>query len=169
MPGPVTDARAYELRERYHAAFGGAELPVPVEAIAEDLEGLRIEQGHEDGLSGMLVPDRRLIWLNGDDVPERRRFTIAHELGHWICQYREGTLKLFYCRPGDVAAAADRAAEREANVFVAELLMPEPAVRAAWNREPTLAAVADLFRVSDEAMHYRLHNLGLVEDMPRKA
>ena len=75
MPGPVTDARAYELRERYHAAFGGAELPVPVEAIAEDLEGLRIEQGREDGLSGMLIPDRRLIWLNGDDVPERRRFT----------------------------------------------------------------------------------------------
>ncbi len=34
MPGPVTDAGVYELRERYHAAFGGAELPEPVEQIA---------------------------------------------------------------------------------------------------------------------------------------
>ncbi len=101
-----------------------------------------------------------------DDVPERRRFTIAHELGHWICQYREGGLALFYCRPGDVAAAADRAAEREANVFAAELLMPEPAVRAAWGEGPEIAACAERFSVSGEAMHWRLYNLGLVEERP---
>lgn len=163
MPGPVTDARAYELRERYHAAFGGAELPVPVEAIAEDLEGLRIEQGREEGLSGMLIPDRRLIWLNGDDVPERRRFTIAHELGHWICQYRQGRPARFYCRPGDVAAAADRTLEREANVFAAELLMPEPAVRAEFAGGGDLA---ERFGVFSEAMAWRVYNLGLSDDRP---
>jgi Zn-dependent peptidase ImmA (M78 family) len=101
-----------------------------------------------------------------DDAPERRRFTIAHELGHWICQYRAGRLAPFYCRPGDVAAAADRAAEREANVFAAELLMPEPAVRAAWEREPEIAACAERFGVSGEAMHWRLYDLGLVEERP---
>ncbi len=101
-----------------------------------------------------------------DDAPERRRFTIAHELGHWICQYRAGRPAPFYCRPGGVAAAADRAAEREANVFAAELLMPEPAVRAAWECEPEIAACAERFGVSGEAMHWRLYNLGLVEESP---
>ena len=36
--GPVTDPRAYELRERYHRAFRGEELPVPVESIADEPE-----------------------------------------------------------------------------------------------------------------------------------
>ncbi len=40
VPGPVTDPRAEALRRRYHALFGGEELPVPVESIAEDLLGL---------------------------------------------------------------------------------------------------------------------------------
>ena len=44
MPGPVTDARAYELRERYHAAFGGAELPVPVETIADCAETFGVSE-----------------------------------------------------------------------------------------------------------------------------
>ena len=43
MPGTVVDARAYDLRDRYHARFGGALLPVPVESIAEDLLGLAVE------------------------------------------------------------------------------------------------------------------------------
>ena len=101
-----------------------------------------------------------------DDAPERRRFTIAHELGDWICQYRAGQPAPFYCRPGDVAAPADRAAEREANVFAAELLMPEPAVRAAWAEEPEITACAERFAVSCEAMHWRLYNLGLVAERP---
>ncbi len=94
----------------------------------------------------------------------RRRFTIAHELGHWICQYREGTLKLFYCRPGDVAAAADRAAEREANVFAAELLMPDEAVRSEWRGDVEACAV--WFGVSGEAMHWRLFNVGVLHEGP---
>ena len=41
MPGPVTDPRAGELLARHRELFGGPDLPVPVESIAEDLLGLR--------------------------------------------------------------------------------------------------------------------------------
>ena len=64
--------------------------------------------------------------------PLRRfRFTIAHEIGHWVCHCLEApsALEPSYCRPVDLTEAADRTLEREANVFAAELLMPEPAVR----------------------------------------
>ena len=40
--------------------------------------------------SGMLLPAERRILVNADEAPVRQRFTIAHELGHWICQCLEG-------------------------------------------------------------------------------
>jgi hypothetical protein len=42
MAGPVRDERADALTARYHAAFTDAELPVPVEAMAEGLLGLQV-------------------------------------------------------------------------------------------------------------------------------
>jgi IrrE N-terminal-like domain len=90
MPGPVTDLRAHALRARYHELFGGEELPVPVESIAEDLLGLTIHEGDLNGLSGVLYPDERRVEVNASDISARKRFTIAHELGHWVCQCLEG-------------------------------------------------------------------------------
>ena len=90
-PTSYTDPRAHELRERYLATYGGDEIPVPVESIAEDLLGLRIEEDDLGECSGMLIPSERLILVNaseamsGDTPTRRHRFTIAHELGHWIC------------------------------------------------------------------------------------
>jgi hypothetical protein len=119
------------LSARFHELFEAPELPVPVESIAEDLLGLRVEEAELDGVSGYLLPAERLICLNARDVPARRRFTLAHEVGHWVCQCLDGRAAPVYCRAEDVSAAdaTARALEREANVFSAELLMPEPAVR----------------------------------------
>ena len=142
---------------------------MPVEAIAEDLLGLRVAEPDDLEVSGMLLPARREIWLNGreaEESPGRRRFTLAHELGHWVCQVQEGKTAPVYCRPVDVTEAADRALEREANVFAAELLMPEELVREEWPRSATTAELAGWFGVSAEAMQWRLYNFGLVQERP---
>jgi len=81
MTGEYDDPRAHELRERYAATFGGDELPVPVESIAEDLLALAVEARELD-VSGMLLPAERRIYVNAAEPEPRRRFTIAHELGH---------------------------------------------------------------------------------------
>src|SRR5206468_7342133 len=125
MPGPVTDARAHVLRERFHALYAAPELPVPVEAIAEDLLGLLIEEDDEMGVSGLLVPAEWRVLVNAAEPPARRRFTLAHEVGHWVCQVLEGHAAPIYCRAEEVGVGEGRALEREANVFAAELLMPE--------------------------------------------
>jgi hypothetical protein len=94
-PTRYTDPRAHELRAEYLATFPADEIPVPVESIAEDLLGLRIEERDLGDCSGMLIPSERPIVLNAaeatnGDVPARRhRFTIAHELGHWICHAQQ--------------------------------------------------------------------------------
>jgi IrrE N-terminal-like domain len=117
MPGPVTDPRAHALRARYHKLFVVNELPVPVESIAEDLLGLAIHEGELGGVSGVLYPDERRIEVNASDIRARKRFTIAHELGHWVCQCLEGRGQKVMCRAKDVSPDADRALEREANLF----------------------------------------------------
>jgi IrrE N-terminal-like domain len=167
------EPRAHELRGRYIATFGGDEIPVPVEAIAEDLLGLRIERSSAIDWSGMLLPAKRKILLNaaeiaGDLTPLRRfRFTIAHELGHWICHaVGLSAPQPVFCRSRDLSEDADRALEREANVFAAELLMPEPAVRSVWAETGGLEACAARFDVSLSAMHWRLYSFALLETSP---
>jgi IrrE N-terminal-like domain len=182
MPVATTyeDPRAHAVRERYLALFGGEGLPVPVEAIASNLLGLRIEESWDIECSGMLLPAEWRIVLNAhervggrNDPPLRRfRFTIAHEIGHWVCHCREGRapdLRPSYCRPVDLTESADRRLEREANVFAAELLMPEPEVRAAWEELGQVEAVAARFDVSPTAMQWRLYSFGLVPDRPAVA
>jgi len=165
LAGPVRDPRAAALLRHYHERFGGSLQPLdPVEAIAEDLLGLSVGESESLEVSGMLLPAEREVWLNASVSPERRRFTLAHEVGHWVCQVLEGHAAPVYCRAADLAPDADRTLEREANVFAAELLMPEHAVREVF--AGSVDACAETFRVSEEAMHWRLINLGLVDKQP---
>ena len=102
--------------------------------------------------------DGRAIVLNGPDDSGRRRFTIAHEIGHFVL-YPER------CRPerGGVGEAGRRE-EREADTFAAELLMPEHLVREAVREQGLdVARLADRFEVNRKAMQSRLRHLGLAE------
>jgi Zn-dependent peptidase ImmA (M78 family) len=157
---PTADPRAHALRAQFHAAYEAADLPVPVDSIAADLLGLYVEQAEID-CSGLLIPAQRRIVLRAGERQSRQRFTLAHELGHWVCQVKEGHQAPVYCRAADVAPTAERLLEREANVFAAELLMPEDAVRAEWPRAASAAELASWFVVSGEAMSWRLYNLEL--------
>lgn len=97
----------------------------------------------------------------------RRRFTIAHELGHHVLGHlREaiasgGNAEL--PRDGNVtySLAFYDQKEVDANKFAAELLMPESAVAYFVDKTTkNLSELARTFNVSDTAMSYRLSNLG---------
>jgi Zn-dependent peptidase ImmA (M78 family) len=112
----------------------------------------------------MLVPARREIWVDAREAaesPARRRFTIAHEIGHWVCQVREGRGAEILCRPDPSLARRADPREREANVFAAELLMPAGEVRRLAAEGFAVAELAGRFEVSGPAMAWRLFNLGL--------
>ena len=167
MAGPVTDPRAGVLRQRYHTLFSDPPLPVPVDRIAEDLLGLQVERDATlTDVSGALYPLARRIVVNANEVETRQRFTLAHELGHWVCQCLTGRSAPVFCRLQDLAASTDRSLEREANVFAAELMMPEPEVRAAFAEEPDSGRVAARFGVSPLAMQWRLFSFSLADRPP---
>jgi hypothetical protein len=102
--------------------------------------------------------DGRAIALNGGDSG-RRRFTIAHEIGHFVLHQEPS-------RPerGGAVDEVGRREEREADAFAAELLMPEHLVREAVREHgPDVARLADRFAVSRKTMQARLRHLGLAE------
>lgn len=135
---------------------------MPVEAIAQDLLGLNVGESTDLEVSGMLLPATREVWLNAEESAARRRFTLAHEVGHWVCQCLEGKPATVYCRSDEVGVGEGRALEREANVFAAELLMPEKLVR----HQSMMPDAAAQFAVSEEAMGWRRYNLGLATERP---
>ena len=151
----ANDPRADQLRERYFASYAGDPVPVPVESIAEDLLGLSIERSWDLEYSGILLPQERTIVLNAHEAPRndpplrRYRFTIAHEVGHWICHCLGGVPQPIYCRTVHTNPDDGVGREREADRFAATLLMPEQAVREAW------APVADQLKPVLERLSQR--------------
>lgn len=159
----LSDPRADDLRHRYRDAFGATdEIPIPVEAIAVDLLGLWVEEVDDLPVSGALIPAERVVWLNRDEPALRKRFTLAHEIGHWVCQCHEGRdpRRAIMCRGADMEQAADREREREANRFAATLLMPDEYFTQSVDGF-ALDDLAGRFGVSQVAMAWRLYNAGL--------
>jgi predicted transcriptional regulator len=161
---------------RFSDAYGLDAPPVDVAELAGSLCCLRVRVGADlralvnaatdMHVSGVLLPATAEIWVRRDESATRRRFTIAHEIGHHFL-HSDGATVL--CRPVDVDQAdeAARAKERQANRFAAELLMPKPLVRERVEREGLdVAALAGAFDVSPIAMAYRLVNLEVLEIVP---
>jgi hypothetical protein len=158
--------------------WDGAALPMPIEEIADTHVGLLVRDvedlgtapgapalGQGQSLSGLLLPTMGEIWVNAEEArqwPARRRFTIAHELGHWRL-HRGANERAVFCRSGSIAAdAATReqlpTAEDEANIFAAAVLMPAPLVQAQYARcKRDFERLCATFGASGAAMGRRLH------------
>jgi Zn-dependent peptidase ImmA (M78 family) len=147
--------RARELLEE----LGLAEPPVRVEEVARDC-GLQVRYVRRGrGFSGQLLREQRVIEIERDIHPHRQRFTLAHEIGHYVLNHSP-----VFCVFDDVGTYDPaKANERQAQVFASELLMPEPWIRKYWTMlHKDYKALARAFFVSDEAMFRRLEAAGLL-------
>jgi Zn-dependent peptidase ImmA (M78 family)/transcriptional regulator with XRE-family HTH domain len=156
---------AMDLRTRL--GIGIADLPVEISSLATDLEDrMGIDVAIEPlprGLDGLAVArcNFQLIMVSSSIPATRQRYTIAHELGHLLAG--DG---------GDIQVdenimGGKTPAESRANAFAASFLMPAEALRAAHGgrSEVTQQFVADLlsrYRVSLDALAFRLHNVGIL-------
>ncbi len=149
--------------------------PVPVERIAIML-GMRVERGElGTEVSGLLIIENNtpIIGVNTNHVNERQRFTIAHEIGHFVLQHHthsdifvdEDNFLAVYRR--DNPRSRDNKRERDANTFAGALLMPKEILHeeldsrslglfgdSDWN------SLAQRFEVSTQALLIRLTKLG---------
>jgi Zn-dependent peptidase ImmA (M78 family) len=139
-----------ETRARAAAGRIVEELMIPdpenldVCAIAY-LRGVLVEESRLEGAQGRLVirGDRAKVRVNSS-IPEegKKRFVVAHEIGHFELHRQE--TNLFTCKDEyfDLWRNQNPAAEREANLFASELLMPKRMfTEAASGMEPDLDSV----------------------------
>lgn len=155
---------AKEILDRYWDLL----LPVKVDDIANRC-GICIRPLDESlcqNFSGMASLDKdsgdKVIYYNPNESANRQRFTIAHELGHHVLghtvygdMFRDNFKDGIY-HPEEVAA----------NSFAAEILMPSRAVlRLAGSKGfKTEYDLAVLFNVSIDAVHWKLVNLGIIDN-----
>lgn len=180
------ETEAARVLEMARAEFGALGEPfdpyqIDVELLAAILFDLGVQKvpdlrvGDRE-YAGFLDADAALIAVEAEHHEHRQRFSIAHEVGHFVLHYLPRTAPggIFACTQADmetsslpgVGAGAERLRhlrqEVEANQFAGELLMPEQSVWALHKvTGGQVLKLARHFRVSPRAMEIRLDHLQL--------
>ena len=150
----------------------GSILPVNILALAQFYGFSVYASVLDDSMSGLIMVDEKpldgyasnkVIVVNAHHSPRRKRFTIAHELGHYFLNNRP---KQCYAHR-DIAGAYN-SEERDANQFASALLMPKDQVLECIQNhslvgfDELVEFVSNLFNVSEDAARVRLSKLGLL-------
>ncbi len=157
------------MAEAIHGQLGALNGPAPIQEIARALDIEEIRQVSPKGFEAALVtgPERDVggILVNANSPARRRKFSIGHELGHFLNPWHRSLDADggFACRIEDILGSWRSSSrelqrhlvqEREANRFAIELLAPRKCFRPFLARIPDLAIVlrlADQLDLSKEA------------------
>lgn len=180
--GNITHARLIEdwtkeVLEQYMSLVGKPlRVPVPIFDIAEHVCGLRCDIEHLRGVvknaSGVIIPEKRWVILRKGQPVTRLRYTLAHEVAHWLIDHEEYEpedhamehISILRTVFSSSRGAVESFRESTANYVAGALLMPPELVlneasgfaELGWEAMYVLAAA---FGVSREAMRIRLEQL----------
>lgn len=164
-------------------ATGLYRLPVNIDGVAQAL-GIQVHYAPlDDDYSGLLVirGGSAVAHINAKHPPNRQRFSLAHEIGHFVLHegqqtaresaYVDKSMRLYH-RADRAINGQNARQEWQANLFAAELLMPEELLRSKiidegydLEDEADVARLAVVLRVSEQALSIRLTRLGVVQQM----
>lgn len=155
---PFEQQTVSEILDDYSAA-----TPVDVFSLAK---ALRLQVIQDKNLAGGVAgkiekhgTHYRII-VNGNDVEVRQRFTVAHEIAHYLLHRDK-------IGAGIVDSVLYRSTlrddlEAEANERAAQILMPAEAVKTFWRTGVrAFAEMAQIFHVSMDAARFRMQSLRL--------
>ena len=168
-------SKAEKAAQALLANLGIATAPVDVDDIARRLNLVVTREHLAPDLSGLLIRQSQqqvVIGVNNAHHPRRQRFTIAHEIGHCHLEHKGDVIVdgITVNRRDGVSSTAAVRDERDANAFAAALLMPPQHLESRflqlaarnYSQSRIVADLARTFDVSEQAMNYRLVNLGLL-------
>lgn len=127
----------------------------------------------DDTISGVLIKnkdnDSYEVIVNDKHSLKRKRFTAAHEIGHYISFLQDSHSKEWLLRNGCFEDhvffrknSEQSKAETEANEIAAELLMPEHLITQFFYEGKSVDELSQMFVVSAEAVSVRLVTLGFL-------
>ena len=132
-------AEANDISKLLNQVFGADRFPVPVEDVAleytqqkfRDAPIAKVQGAALDGFEGLLAANKKrtkwmILYNSAVSSEGRKRFTIAHEFGHYLLHRHQQ--EEFACGAGDIETAGEgrgsRDIEKEADDFATALLMP---------------------------------------------
>lgn len=132
--------------------------PVPVVKIARDmgLEVFTVKDWPKE-LSGKLTKEENgfVIYINADHSKVRQRFTIAHEIAHFVLH--SNLIKDEIIDDALYRSGLTNLVETQANSYATDILMPWDLVNEAIRQNiETIETLAEVFNVSNSAMSIRL-------------
>jgi Zn-dependent peptidase ImmA (M78 family) len=147
---------------RHRLGLGWEPVGDLLKLVREDGLVVFAQPAGQDAPEGMFAEyeGRAFAWVNSSKPPQRVRFTIAHEYGHYVFHDPGLTVDKDVLR-------GDSTAEKRARVFAAEFLVPQAGVVSWLSRhqiDPQSLSLADVVRlgayfgVSAETALYRLKN-----------
>src|ERR1017187_5916823 len=170
----------HNLEERAEKTLCDTEsyrVPVPIHLVAQRLNLTLEATALGEKVSGMLVVqgNQGAIGYNSAHPRVRQRFTISHEIAHYLLHARRsGKAQLFIdkqvtFRRDESSSAGVNSEEIEANQLGAALLMPRGLVQQGVQRQDldlddseAIDLLAKAFQVSTAAMSNRLQNLKML-------
>lgn len=122
--------------------------------------GAKVKLRPLDGCEARIIGkgDRAIISIDESRPERRRRFSLGHEIGHWMCHRGQ----CLACAKEDIGrgAAGKNAKERIADSYAADLLLPRFLIRDAVRGRRLdlnlIKHIADAFKVSRLAAAIRL-------------
>ena len=138
-------------------------IPVDLIKIANNNNIEVYKSEVEEKISGAIKyykkEDKFIILLNEKDSEFRRRFTLAHELGHYflhkdILKSDEIHVDTLYRMPSEK--------EREVDYFAGALLINKKLLEKMYLKTTSISALSQIFEVSESAMTVRLDILGML-------
>lgn len=139
--------------------------------LVKKLDIIVVSEEFESDISGLLAisNEKVIISYNKAEDNKRSRFTVAHELGHYFLHSKnqpffiDKTPKIMY--RNNASSTGEVLKEREANAFAAAILMPQELISKelanfSFGADAIIKELAKVFKVSEQAMSFRLSNLG---------
>lgn len=142
--------------------IGNLDPPIDIYKIADNYGLYVFEDDMGENESGAIVINDTGtgIMINKRDTPYRKRFTLAHELGHFISYRYQGKSGEIIEYRNNKSSLGKSVEEVFANKFAAAILMPKQVLvdikKAIGNH---LEELADIFEVSKTAIENRLENI----------
>ncbi len=162
--------------------FDLLKAPINLKLLAKKLKITIKEQDLDGDISGFLLKDKgkATVGLNMYHADVRKRFTLAHEIGHFKLHEIDSPIFVDYSYKGSMLRSKESnkiyrrtnnevnpTMEKEANFFAANLLMPKILVKREIENinnnldyDNKVSKLAEVFEVSTQAMDYRLKFLG---------
>lgn len=152
-----------KIADKVRSTYGfESELNLDITKLAERI-GLTVYEADfgTDEITGKIQGTN--IYVNMHDSEPRKRFTIAHELAHYILHQNGDIDHIDYRMSREYYSEDELQKEVQANMLAASLLMPEKLVKEIWEFLKDVDEVADKFKVSKKAATIRLDSLHLLE------